>query len=169
MCAMSRKGVSNYFSISLKFRFAIQLQTRLETCLQWLLRSLQLEETEQLITVVSADQACNIVIKVFTCIRTAWNRVRNMFAMVLTTITTIWRPDLKAMQVELFLDENCLNSCELLMIETKTNFASYCFKEIAYNIKVGVSHRMDKRKSFVFAKQYRNYFSRRIKALVPRN
>ena len=36
---------------------------------------------------------------------------------------------LKAMQVELFLDESCLNSCELLMIKTKTNFASYCFKE----------------------------------------
>ena len=67
---------------------------------------------------------------------------------------------LKAMQVELFLDESCLNSCELLMIETKTNFASYCFR---------VSHRMDKRKSFVFAGQYRNYFSRRINALVPRN
>ena len=27
----------------------------------------------------------------FTCIKTAWNRVRNMFATVLTTITTIWR------------------------------------------------------------------------------
>ena len=50
MCAMSRKGVSNCFAISLRFRFAIQLETRLETCLQWLLRSLQLEETEQLIT-----------------------------------------------------------------------------------------------------------------------
>ena len=73
------------------------------------------------------------------------------------------------MQVELFSDESYLNSCELLMIETKTNFASYCFKEIAYNVKVGVSHRMDKRKSFVFARQYRNYFSRRINALVPRN
>ena len=36
---------------------------------------------------------------------------------------------LKTMQVELFLDESCLNSCELLMIKTKTNFASYCFKE----------------------------------------
>ena len=36
---------------------------------------------------------------------------------------------LKAMQVELFLDESCLNSCELLMIKTKKNFASYCFKE----------------------------------------
>ena len=28
---------------------------------------------------------------------------------------------------------------------------------------------MDKLKSFVFARQYRNCFSRRIKALVPRN
>ena len=35
-------------------------------------------------------QACDVVIKVFTCIRTAWNR--NMFATVLTTITTICRP-----------------------------------------------------------------------------
>ena len=73
------------------------------------------------------------------------------------------------MQVELFLNGSCLNSCELLMIKTKTNFESYCFKEIAYNMKVGVSHRMDKRKSFEFARQYRNYFSRRINALVPGN
>ena len=36
---------------------------------------------------------------------------------------------LKTMQVGLFLDESCLNSCELLMIKTKTNFASYCFQE----------------------------------------
>ena len=36
---------------------------------------------------------------------------------------------LKTMQVELFLDESCLNSCELLMIKTRTNFASCCFKE----------------------------------------
>ena len=43
------------------------------------------------------------------------------------------------MQVELFLDESCLNSCESLMIEKKTNFASYCFKEIDYNMKVRVS------------------------------
>ena len=76
---------------------------------------------------------------------------------------------LKTMQVELFLDENCLNSCELLMIKTKANFASDCFKEIAYNMKVGVSHRVDKRKSFVYVRKYRNYFSRRINALVPRN
>ena len=76
---------------------------------------------------------------------------------------------LKTMQVEMFSDESCLNSCELLMIKTKTNSASYCFKEIAYNMKVGVSHRMDKRKPFVFVRQYRNYFSRRINALVPRN
>ena len=39
------------------------------------------------------------------------------------------RSSLKTMQVELFLDESCLNSCEWLMIKTKTNFASYCFKE----------------------------------------
>ena len=44
MHAMSRKGVGNCFAISLWFRFAVQLETRLETCLQWLLRSLQLEE-----------------------------------------------------------------------------------------------------------------------------
>ena len=43
------------------------------------------------------------------------------------------------MQVELFSDEICLNSCELLMIETKTNSASYCFKEIVYNMKIRVS------------------------------
>ena len=47
---MSHKGVSNCFAMSLRFRFAIQLETRLETCLQRLLPSLQLEETEQLIT-----------------------------------------------------------------------------------------------------------------------
>ena len=76
---------------------------------------------------------------------------------------------LKSMQVGLFTEESCLNSCKLLMRKTKTNFASYCFKEIAHNMKVGVSHRIDKRKSFVFARQYRNYFSRNINALVPRN
>ena len=41
---MNRKGISNCFAISLRFRFAIQLETRLEPCLQWLLRSCQLEE-----------------------------------------------------------------------------------------------------------------------------
>ena len=30
-------------------------------------------------------------------------------------------------------------------------------------------HGMDKHKSFVFARQYRNCFSRRINPLVPRN
>ena len=49
----------------------------------------------------SACQACDVVITVFTCIRTVWNRVRNMFATVLTTITTIWRPWLK---IEAFQD-----------------------------------------------------------------
>ena len=38
------------------------------------------------------------------------------------------------MQVKLFLDEYCMNSCELLVTETKTNFASHCFKEIAHNM-----------------------------------
>ena len=52
MREMSRKGIGNCFAISLRFRFAIQLETRLETCLQWLLQSLQLEETEQLITML---------------------------------------------------------------------------------------------------------------------
>ena len=42
----------------------------------------------------NAGQACDVVIKVSTCIRTAWNRVRNTFATVLTTITIIWRPGL---------------------------------------------------------------------------
>ena len=36
---------------------------------------------------------------------------------------------LKTMPVDMFLDECYLNSCELLMVKTKTNFASYCFKE----------------------------------------
>ena len=31
----------------------------------------------------NAGQACDVVIKVFICIKTAWNRVRNMFEMVL--------------------------------------------------------------------------------------
>ena len=43
------------------------------------------------------------------------------------------------MQVELFSDESCLNSCESHMVETKTIFASYFFKGIAYNRKVRVS------------------------------
>ena len=34
-------------------------------------------------------EACDVVIKVFTCIKIAWDRVRSMFATVLTTITTI--------------------------------------------------------------------------------
>ena len=44
----------------------------------------------------NAGQACDVVIKVFMCIRTACNRVRNMFATVLATITTIWRPGLSS-------------------------------------------------------------------------
>ena len=40
----------------------------------------------------NAGEACDVVINVFTCIKTAWNRVRNMSATVLTTTTTTWRP-----------------------------------------------------------------------------
>ena len=43
----------------------------------------------------NVGQACDVVIKVFTCIKTAWNRVGNMSETVLTTITAIWRPGLK--------------------------------------------------------------------------
>ena len=43
------------------------------------------------------------------------------------------------MHIELLSDESCLNSCKLLMTETKTNSASYCFKEIACNMKARVS------------------------------
>ena len=46
---------------------------------------------------IDHSQACDVVIKVFTCIKTVWNRVRNMFATVLTTITTIWRPGLRVL------------------------------------------------------------------------
>ena len=38
----------------------------------------------------NAGQACDVVIKASTCIKTAWNRVRNMFATVLTIIATTW-------------------------------------------------------------------------------
>ena len=50
--SMSRKlkEFGNCFAMSSWFRFVMQLETRLETCLQWLLRSLLLEETERLIT-----------------------------------------------------------------------------------------------------------------------
>ena len=42
----------------------------------------------------NAGEARDVVIKVFTCIKIAWNRVRNTFATVLTIIITIWRPGL---------------------------------------------------------------------------
>ena len=41
------------------------------------------------------------------------------------------------------------------------------FKVTVFNLHV--LHRMDKFKSFVFARQYRNCFARRINAMVPRN
>ena len=63
----------------------------------------------------NAGEACGVVIKVFTCIKTAWNRVRNMFATVLTTITTIWRPGLKqliTMLVKLAMLYQSVHMCQ---------------------------------------------------------
>ena len=52
----------------------------------------------------NVGQACDVVIKVFLCIKTAWNRVRNMFATVLTTITTIWRSGLRHVNIHTALN-----------------------------------------------------------------
>ena len=60
----------------------------------------------------NAGQAYDVAIKVFTCIKTAWNRVRNMFATVLTTITTIWRPGFRKLDTK---------SCEGLRLRIKKN------------------------------------------------
>ena len=49
--------------------------------------------------VYNAAEACDVVIKVFTCIKIAWDRVRSMFATLLTTITTIWRAGFKVWTV----------------------------------------------------------------------
>ena len=43
----------------------------------------------------NAGEACDVAIKVFMCIKIAWERVGNMFATVLTIIATIWRPGIK--------------------------------------------------------------------------
>ena len=51
----------------------------------------------------NAGQACDVVIKVFTCVKTAWNKVKNMFATVLTTITTTWRPGFTCLTLYSFL------------------------------------------------------------------
>ena len=48
----------------------------------------------------NAGEACDVVIKVFTCIKIAWDRVRNMSAAVLTTITTMWGPGLRLLFVQ---------------------------------------------------------------------
>ena len=40
----------------------------------------------------NAGEACNVAIKVSTCIKIAWDRVGKMFATVLTILATIWRP-----------------------------------------------------------------------------
>ena len=52
------------------------------------------------------------IIKVFTCIKTAWNRVTKMFATVLTTIITITRPGFNSKIVQFFIIEffyNCFH------------------------------------------------------------
>ena len=87
MRAMSRKGVSNCFAdISL-----IQICNT-----TWD----KVGDTPSMVTAIiaagrnwtidyNAGQACDVVIKSVHVIKTAWNRVKNMFATVLTTITTI--------------------------------------------------------------------------------
>ena len=67
----------------------------------------------------NAGQACDVVIKVSTCIRTAWNRVRNMFATVLTTITTIWRQGFnKAIVQNMFKHVASENSPLVLILQS---------------------------------------------------
>ena len=61
-----------------------------------------------------AGETCDVVIKVLTCIKIAWDRVRNMFATVLTIITTIWRPGLKHQAFA--FRSNCLEGLLILMI-----------------------------------------------------
>ena len=50
---------------------------------------------------------------------------------------------------------------------------SMCIRKMMFVVELFIitdeTHRMDKRKSFVFARQYRNCSSRRINALVSRN
>ena len=91
-------------------------RTELETCLQWCLYyHYNYIETRLKIIDYNAGKACDVVIKVFTCIKTAWNRVRNMFAPVLTTITTIWRPGLKqliTMLVKLAMLYQSVHMCQ---------------------------------------------------------
>ena len=79
----------------------MELEIRLEACLEWLLRSLQLEETEQLITMpvklAMLLSKCSRVSKLFGTVES-----ENMFATVLTTITTIWRPDFSVATIEIY-------------------------------------------------------------------
>ena len=49
-----------------------------------------------------------------------------------------------------------------ISFETRQNFRQNPTKQ-------GTHHRIDKRKSFVFTRQYRNCFSRRTNGMVPRN
>ena len=75
----------------------------------------------------------------------------------------------------------------MLELSPQTTFTALCSRGTHYGTSSAVTlltgninssslleiqddnHRMDKRKSFVFARQYRNCYSRNINALVPRN
>ena len=59
----------------------------------------------------------------------------------------------------------------LLLSNTCVTMRSNCHSVAPIILTASLVHgqRMDKRKSFVFARQYRNCFSRKINPLVPRN
>ena len=64
-----------------------------------------------------------------------------------------WDKSDKTYKTIMFSNRNCLS---LILVYLKIVCVLF------------IIHRMDKRKSFVFARQYRNYFSRRINALLPK-
>ena len=95
----------------------------------------------------NADETCDIVIRLFTCIKSAWNRVRNIFATVLTTITTIWRPGLKKLiitnpkKMNQFLILNSRGSilrvlAPVIFLFHSMHYSLFYFDHILYYIKV---------------------------------
>ena len=64
----------------------------MEACLQWRLSTAIIAVGRNWTIDHNADEACDVVIKVFTCIK---NAVRNKFSTLLTTITTTWRQGLR--------------------------------------------------------------------------
>ena len=67
----------------------------------------------------NAGEGCDVVIKVFTCVKIAQDRVGNMFAMVLTIITTIRRPGFR---------------CGLCWISTNSRLENFFSQESHFNI-----------------------------------